>query len=183
MAQFEATRRTLPGLDIYRTACESRLSRSRDRYTGAAWLSSARAVRCSVKSGNERNPRRQLPSGKAGDSGGTARVKREEGADDVKSVWPLRPGLHTCYNGRHRRKRCCEAERILKTGLSSDRSLQPDSVKPESVVKADQPRRLEYVPGPCTHRPSHHGSRMHPKSPRNSGAEGVSGDRDEVVTR
>ena len=25
--------------------------------TGAAWLSSARVVRCSVKSGNERNPR------------------------------------------------------------------------------------------------------------------------------
>ena len=155
----------------------------RDWYTGAAWLSSARAVRCSVKSGNERNPRRQLPSGNAGDSGGTARVKREEGADDVKSVWPLRPGLHTCYNGRYRRKQCREAERILKAGLSSDRSLQPDSVKPESVVKADQPRRLEYVPGPCTHRPSHHGSQMHPKSPRNSEAEGVSGDWDEVVTR
>ena len=27
-----------------------------DPMTGAAWLSSARAVRCSVKSGNERNP-------------------------------------------------------------------------------------------------------------------------------
>ena len=26
--------------------------------TGAAWLSSARAVRCPVKSGNERNPYR-----------------------------------------------------------------------------------------------------------------------------
>src|SRR6266704_1437315 len=29
--------------------------------TGAAWLSSARAVRCWVKSRNERNPREQLP--------------------------------------------------------------------------------------------------------------------------
>jgi hypothetical protein len=28
--------------------------------TGAAWLSSARALRCSVKSGNERNPHRML---------------------------------------------------------------------------------------------------------------------------
>ena len=135
-----------------------------DGYTGAAWLSSARAVRCSVKSGNERNPYRQLPSGNAGDSGGTARVKREEGADDVKSVWPLHPGLHTCYNGRHRGMQCREAERILKTAPSSDRSLQFDSVKAESVVKAYQTRRLEYVPGPCTHRPSHHGSRMHPKT-------------------
>ena len=30
----------------------------RSRYTGAAWLSSARAVRCWVKSRNERNPYR-----------------------------------------------------------------------------------------------------------------------------
>ncbi len=29
---------------------------------------------------------------------GTARVKWEEGGDDVKSAWPLCPGLHTCYN-------------------------------------------------------------------------------------
>ncbi len=72
-----------------------------DGYTGAAWLSSARAVRCSVKSGNERNPRRQLLPGNAGHSGETACVKQEEGADDVKSVWPLHPGLHTCYNGRY----------------------------------------------------------------------------------
>src|SRR3712207_7033768 len=26
--------------------------------------------------------------------------------------------------------------------------------------------RGEYVPGPCTHRPSHHGSRQYPKSAR-----------------
>jgi hypothetical protein len=29
----------------------------------------------------------------------TAGDKPEEGGDDVKSAWPLRPGLHTCYNG------------------------------------------------------------------------------------
>jgi hypothetical protein len=33
---------------------------ARDGCTGAAWLSSARAVRCWVKSRNERNPYRQL---------------------------------------------------------------------------------------------------------------------------
>ena len=63
--------------------------------TGAAWLSSARVVRCWVKSRNERNPRRQLNF-----SGGTAGGKPEEGGDDVKSAWPLRPGLHARYNGR-----------------------------------------------------------------------------------
>ena len=45
-----------------------------------------------------------------------------------------------------------------KTDHSSDCSLQLDCMKPESLVKAYQPRRLEYVPGRCTHRPSHHGS-------------------------
>ena len=68
--------------------------------------------------------------------------------DDVKSVWPLCPGLHTCYNGRYRGTQDREVELILKTGPSSDCSLQLDCMKPESLVKAYQPRRLEYVPGP-----------------------------------
>src|SRR6201990_453378 len=71
-------------------------------HTGAAWLSSARVVRCWVKSRNERNPHLQLPSGKAGHSGETAGDKPEEGGDDVKSSWPLWVGLHTSYNGRYR---------------------------------------------------------------------------------
>ena len=79
------------------------------RDTGAAWLSSARVVRCWVKSRNERNPRPLLLPGYAGHSEGTAPVNGEEGGDDVKSSWPLCPGLHTCYNGQdngsHPRKR------------------------------------------------------------------------------
>src|SRR5438094_714387 len=50
-----------------------------------------------------------------------------------------------------------------KGKLSSDRGLQLDLVKLESLVIADQQRRGEYVPGPCTHRPSHHESGQHPK--------------------
>ena len=60
----------------------------------------------------------------------------------------------------------CEPVRVSesrKAGLSSDRGLQLGPVKPESLVIADQQRRGEYVPGPCTHRPSHHESRQHPK--------------------
>jgi hypothetical protein len=45
-----------------------------------------------------------------------------------------------------------------KADLSTDRSLQLDSLKAESLVIPDQHGRGEYVPGPCTHRPSHHGS-------------------------
>ena len=131
---------------------------------GAAWLSSARAVRCQVKSYNERNPYVQLPAGRAGDSGGTAGASREEGGDDVKSARPLRPGRHTCYNGRYRGQPPGDRERISKAGLSSDRSLQPDSVKLDSLVIAHQPWRGEYVPGPCTHRPSSHESSWYLKS-------------------
>ena len=47
---------------------------------------------------------------------------------------------------------------------SSDWSLQPDSMKLESLVIVDQPRYGEYVPGPCTHRPSSHGSRVRLKT-------------------
>ena len=131
---------------------------------GAAWLSSARAVRCRLKCHNERNPCRQLPSGKAGDSGGTATARCEEGGDDVKSARPLRPGRHTCYNGGHRGKLPGDRMRISKSRLSSDWSLQPDSTKLDSLVIAHQPWRGEYVPGPCTHRPSSHGSRGRLKS-------------------
>ena len=73
-----------------------------DEKQGAAWLSSARAVRCWVKSRNERNPYFQLPASNVGDSGKTASVRSEEGGDDVKSSWPLCLGLHTCYNGRYK---------------------------------------------------------------------------------
>jgi hypothetical protein len=62
--------------------------------TGAARLSSARAVKCPVQSVNERNPHPVLNF-----SQGTASVNGEEGVDDVKSAWPLYLGRHTRYNG------------------------------------------------------------------------------------
>ena len=60
----------------------------------------------------------------------------------------------------------CKPARVSesqKAGLSSDRGLQLDPVKSESLVIADQHCCGEYVPGPCTHRPSRHESRQHPK--------------------
>src|SRR4029079_8310100 len=60
----------------------------------------------------------------------------------------------------------CDAVRwseSLKAGLSSDRGLQLDPVKSESLVIADQQRCGEYVPGPCTHRPSRHEVGYHRK--------------------
>ena len=60
--------------------------------------------------------------------------------------------------GWNRGKPCGDTEQNPKTPLSSDRSLQPDSVKLDSLLIAHQPWRGEYVPGPCTHRPSSLGS-------------------------
>ncbi len=107
-------------------------------HTGVAWLSSARVVRCWVKSRNERNPHSYLPAGNAGNYKETAGDKPEEGGDDVKSSWPLRVGLHACYNGTYRGKQCSDVEQIPKKYLSSDCSLQLESMKSESLVIADQ---------------------------------------------
>ena len=103
-------------------------------------------MRCWVKSRNERNPRFQLPPAR-GPSGETAGDNPEEGVDDVKSSWPLHPGLHTCYNGRYNGSQRREAEPILKAVLSSDRSLQLDSVKLESLVIVGQHTTVNTFPG------------------------------------
>ena len=51
-----------------------------------------------------------------------------------------------------------------KARLGSDWRLKLASMKVELLVIADQHCRGEYVPGPCTHRPSRHGSCERPKS-------------------
>src|SRR6187551_990305 len=90
--------------------------------------------------------------------------KSEEGGDDVKSSWPLCPGLHTCYNGRYKALRKRKLESIAKSrsqfGLGS--ATRPH----EAGIASNRgsARRGEYVPGPCTHRPSHHESRLYQKS-------------------
>ena len=110
---FNSTQRAEPYLGL---TCRGKLVETsgplRSPCTGAAWLSSARVVRCWVKSRNERNPRSQLLAGYAEDSGKTAGAKPEEGGDDVKSSWSLRLGLHTCYNDRYRGLQTREGEPI-----------------------------------------------------------------------
>ncbi len=115
--------------------------------TGAAWLSSARVVRCWVKSRNERNPCPLLPARNGGNSKETAGDKPEEGGDDVKSSWPLRPGLHTCYNGAYRGSELARVSESQKARRSPDRSLQLDSVKSESLVIANQNVAVNTFPG------------------------------------
>lgn len=91
-------------------------------------------------------------------------MKPEEGGDDVKSSWPLCPGLHTCYNGRYNALQDREVELIAKSrsqfGLESATRLHEVGI----ASNRGSACHGEYVPGPCTHRPSHHGSRLDQKS-------------------
>ena len=132
--------------------------------TGAAWLSSVRAVRCLVKSTNERNPYDPLPTGKAGDSGHTAGLRQRKVGMTSSQYGPYIQGCTRAtmaYTERRKTARWSKSQRVC---LSSDWGLQPDPMKSDLLVTAYQLRRRECVPGPCTHRPSHHESRLHPKS-------------------
>ncbi len=148
MVQFDATRKTLPGLDMLGNLTRNGLGGATCSSTGVAWLSSARVVRCWVKSRNERNPHPYLPTGYAGNYKETAGGKPEEGGDDVKSAWPLRPGLHTYYNGGDSApKLTCKSKPIAKSHLSSDCPLQLEGMKLESLVIADQHAAVNTFPG------------------------------------
>ncbi len=65
-------------------------------------------------------------------------ISREEGGDDVKSSWPLRAGLHTCYNGGDNGTLRGNSSQISKSRLSSDWALQLEPMKLESLVIVDQ---------------------------------------------
>ncbi len=91
-------------------------------------------------------------------------MKPEEGGDDVKSSWPLCPGLHTCYNGGYNGLPTREGELISKRpsqfGLESATRLHEVGI----ASNRGSACHGEYVPGPCTHRPSHHESGLYQKS-------------------
>ncbi len=74
-------------------------------------------------------------------------ISREEGVDDVKSSWPLRAGLHTCYNGGDNGRRKGDLEQISKNRLSSDCTLQLECMKVESLVIVDQNATVNTFPG------------------------------------
>src|SRR6195256_6049591 len=164
-----------------------KVSFRKDTRRGAAWLSSARVVRCWVKSRNERNPCLQLPTGKPGTLERLPTLSRRKVGTTSSPHGPYAQGYTRATMAGTKGCKLARVSQSQKTGLSSDRSLQLDFLKSESLVIADQHCCGEYVPGPCTHRPSHHESRQHPKpvaQPLGEGAvEGGVGDWGEVVTR
>ena len=99
--------------------------------------------------------------------------------DDVKSSWPLRVGLHTCYNGS-------DNGLIPKNCLSSDCSLQLESMKSESLVIAYQHDAVNTFPG-LVHTARHTmgvgSTRRRCANLREAGGHGRISDWGEVVTR
>ena len=81
----------------------------------------------------------------AGHSERTASDKLEEGGDDVKSSWPLRVGLHTCYNGIYNRKQDGDVKQILKN-TSVRLHLQLECMKLELLVIVDQRATVNAFP-------------------------------------
>ena len=127
--------------------------------TGAAWLSSACAVKCTVNSGNMRNPHPKLLF-----LGKLPPIRRRKVGMTSNQHGPYALGDTRATMGSTKGSQAVTRSKSLKTPLSSDWGLQLDLMKLESLVTADQPRRGEYVLGSCTHRPSRQGSRQYPNA-------------------
>ncbi len=88
-----------------------------DEPRGAAWPPSARAVRCPVKSVNERDLCPQLltfPFGGERVLCGDCLRNEEEGAGNGRSVWPESVGLYARNNGWHKGLQHRKVELILQ---------------------------------------------------------------------
>ncbi len=135
----------------------------RGLYTGAAWLSSARAVRCWVKSRNERNPCHLLPAFRMGTQMELPVTNRRKVGTTSSHHGPYVLGYtRATMAGTSMQNR--EVEQIAESG--SQFGLESETRLHEGGIASNRASawRGEYVPGPCTHRPSHHPSWGYPKS-------------------
>ena len=113
--------------------------------TGAAWLSSARVVRCWVKSRNERNPYGQLL--RKSTLAGLPLTKRRKVGMTSSPHGPYVQGYTRATMGGTKSSEVVSLSKSQKAVLSSDWSLQLDSMKPESLVIADQHAAVNTFPG------------------------------------
>ena len=132
--------------------------------TGGAWLSSARVVRCWVKSRNERNPYCQLLR-KRTLAGLPLTKRRKVGmTSNHHALYDL--GYTRTTMGVNKEKRTREGEQSSKTHPQF-RSQAATRLREVGIASnRGSAYRGEYVPGPCTHRPSHYESQKHPKPVR-----------------
>ncbi len=133
-----------------------------DEPRGSAWPPSARAVRCPVKSGNERDLYLQLLTTHFENR---AHCKdclgnKEEGAGNGRSVCSESSGLHARNNGTDNGLRLRKEKLNLET-VSQSR-LRFVTQPHDAGIPSNRTSSAfgEHVPAPCTHRPSNHPSRV-----------------------
>ena len=117
----------------------------RDIETGGAWLSSARVVRCWVKSRNERNPYCQLLRKRT-----LARLpltKRRKVGMTSNHHAPYDLGYTRTTMAVNKEERSREAEQISKSRLSSDCRLKLACMKLELLVIVNQHVTVNTFPG------------------------------------
>ena len=115
--------------------------------TGAAWLSSARVVRCWVKSHNERNPYPYLPAVRPGTIRELPVISRRKVGTTSSHHGPYGQGYTRATMASTEGCQPAMVSQSLKTRRSPDRSLQLDSVKSESLVIANQNVAVNTFPG------------------------------------
>ncbi len=116
-------------------------------FTGAAWLSSARVVRCWVKSRNERNPYPLLLPVRLGTPGGLPVISRRKVGMTSSPHGLYVQGYTRATMAGTEGHEAARRSKSFKTGLSSDCSLQLDCMKLESLVIADQNAAVNTFPG------------------------------------
>ena len=138
--QREEPYQVLTSCDAHRNMCFLR-----DAETGGAWLSSARVVRCWVKSRNERNPYGQLLRKRT-----LARLpltKRRKVGTTSNHHAPYDLGYTRTTMDVNRGKQDSDVEQTPINMLSSDCRLQPACMKMELLVIADQHAAVNTFPG------------------------------------
>ncbi len=133
-----------------------------DEPRGSAWPPSARAVRCPVKSGNERDLYLQLLTTHFENRAHCRDClgNKEEGAGNGRSVCSESAGLHARNNGTDNGLQLRKEKLNLETVSKSELRIVThphDAGIPSNRVSSVLG---EYVPAPCTHRPSNHPSRV-----------------------
>ena len=115
------------------------------RVTGGAWLSSARVVRCLVKSNNERNPYGRLPL-----CGSPARLprttRRKEGTTSNHHA-PYVLGYTRNTMATTEGSQAARPSESPKRCPSSDSRLKPACSKSELLVMAGQHTAVNTFPG------------------------------------
>ena len=115
--------------------------------TGGAWLSSARVVRCWVKSRNERNPYLMLPALRVGTHERLPQTMRRKAGMTSNHHAPYDLGYTRATMVGTTSRESVTASKSLKANLSSDCRLQLAYMKSESLVIADQHAAVNTFPG------------------------------------